>query len=245
MTDPNPSTGVPQFNTAEFPGKAGSEKCQICGLPVGATYYRVQGKLACASCGEKAKTALPSESHSGFLRGVLFGIGGAILGLALYSTFAIVTGLVIGYVSLAVGYIVGKAIRAGARGQGGRHYQIAAILLTYAAVSMSAIPIGIHEYMKAHPNSASPQVTPSANTDSEGTASTSDHPGLGSALLSLAFVGLASPFLELQDPVHGGIGLIILFVGIRIAWQLTGERPADGILGPFSNAPVAQTPSTG
>ena len=60
------------------------------------------------------------------------------------------------------------------------------------------------------------------------------------ALGMLALVGLASPFLELQDPLHGGIGLIILLVGIRIAWQLTAEKPID-IVGPFNNsAPPAK-----
>jgi hypothetical protein len=45
-------------------------------------------------------------------------------------------------------------------------------------------------------------------------------------------LGLASPFLELQDPFHGIIGLVILLVGIRIAWQLTAS-PKIEILGPF------------
>jgi hypothetical protein len=59
--------------------------------------------------------------------------------------------------------------------------------------------------------------------------------GIGTALGMLAFAGLASPFLELQDPLHGAIGLIILLVGIRIAWQLTAEKPID-IVGPFNNS---------
>jgi hypothetical protein len=32
-------------------------------------------------------------------------------------------------------------------GVGGRRYQIAAALLTYSAVSMSAVPLAIHEIM--------------------------------------------------------------------------------------------------
>ena len=36
-----------------------------------------------------------------------------------------------------------KAIMKGTNGIGGRRYQIAAVALTYAAVSLSAIPIGI------------------------------------------------------------------------------------------------------
>ncbi|HEY1925013.1 MAG TPA: hypothetical protein VGG58_07155 [Candidatus Acidoferrum sp.] len=82
------------------------------------------------------------------MRGLLFGIGGAILGLVIYAGFGIVTGLMLGYISLAVGYIVGKAIMKGTNGIGGRRYQIAAMALTYAAVSLSVIPIGISQIIQ-------------------------------------------------------------------------------------------------
>ena len=71
---------------------------------------------------------MPQDSHSAFVRGITFGVGGAILGLILYSGFGIVTGIEIGYLSLAVGFIVGKAIRMGSRGIGGRRYQIAVVV---------------------------------------------------------------------------------------------------------------------
>ena len=63
---------------------------------------------------------------------------------------------------------------------------------------------------------------------------------IGSAIGALLFAGIASPFMELQDPVHGALGLIILFVGLRIAWQLTAEKTLD-ILGPFSKGSTAKT----
>jgi hypothetical protein len=63
---------------------------------------------------------------------------------------------------------------------------------------------------------------------------------IGRALGMLAFAGLASPFLDLENPVHGIIGLVILLVGMRIAWQLTAQKPID-IVGPFNNsAPPAK-----
>jgi predicted lipid-binding transport protein (Tim44 family) len=64
-------------------------------------------------------------------------------------------------------------------------------------------------------------------------------PGLGATILELLLLGLASPFLEMQDPLHGIIGLVILIVGIRIAWQITaGSRRAD-IQGPYENSSAA------
>jgi hypothetical protein len=44
--------------------------------------------------------------------------------------------------------------------------------------------------------------------------------------------------MELADPLHGLIGLVILFVGIRIAWQLTAGKPVN-IVGPLNAAPAA------
>jgi hypothetical protein len=254
----NPS---PQFSTAEYAATPGSERCKSCDQTLGSQYYRVNGALTCAYCTEQTKLRLPQDSHPTFVRGLVFGIGGAILGLALYSAFGIITGLMIGYISLAVGYIVGKAMMKGSNGIGGRRYQIAAVLLTYAAVSMAAIPIGISQIIKqkkehsqAVTNQAAParvqsdpplQTAPMADADepNQPSASTKPKMSMGAALGMLAVAGLASPFLELQDPVHGAIGLIILFVGIRIAWSLTAGAKVD-ILGPFkttsqpANAPA-------
>jgi hypothetical protein len=50
--------------------------------------------------------------------------------------------------------------------------------------------------------------------------------------VTLALVGLASPFLELQNPFHGLIGLVILFVGMQFAWKIT-QGIALQIFGPF------------
>jgi len=83
-------------------------------------------------------------------------------------------------------------------------------------------------------DSSSKEAAPANGTGASSSPESAQKPevGLGAALVGLALVGLASPFLELQDPFHGLIGLVILFVGIRIAWQLTAGPKVD-ILGPF------------
>jgi hypothetical protein len=184
------SDGVPQFTTAEYSGNTGN------------------------ASGEQ----ILKDSHTAFGRGVLFGIGGAILGLGIYVGFALATGWMIGYISLAVGYIVGKAIVMGSGGVGGRRYQVAAVLLTYIAVSLAAIPIAVsqqHAQVSDSPAVGSPKMS------------------FGSAVGTLTLIGLASPFLALSNPAQGIIGLIILFVGIQIAWKITAARPIT-ILGPIS-----------
>lgn len=200
--------------------------------------------MACENCVQALERQQPKDSHAGFVRGLLFGIGAAIVGMFFYAGFTIVTGIYIGYVSLAVGWLVGKAIMLGSKGIGGRRYQIAAIILTYAAVSLAAVPIWISAYVKAKPQSQAIQVqqqqpsTSAANNQLEQTQQ-KPKPNLGKALLQLLLVGLASPFLELQDPLQGIIGLVILLVGIRIAWQITvGSRRAD-IQGPYEVSAAA------
>jgi len=225
LMDDNLGGGVPQFSTAEYGG--GAQPCKVCGKAISGSYYKVNGVVVCAACTQTIKSRFPADSHVAFIRGLLLGIGGAILGLALYVGFAIGTGLVIGFVSLAVGFIVGKAIILGSGGVRGRRYQIAAVLLTYLAVSLSAVPIYIAQQMKhrGEPTAQVAQVQSAAK------------PGAVKVIVALTMLGLASPFLNFADPVHGLIGLVILFVGIRIAWRLTGGKRAD-IVGPLSGPSV-------
>jgi hypothetical protein len=246
---------APQFQTAEYAGFQGKDVCKKCGQPAGDPYYRVGGNMVCASCAEKARLALPVDQHSAFFRAVLFGVGGAIVGLAAYATFAIVTGVVIGFAALAVGYIVAKAMMAGSRGVGGRRYQIAAALLTYFAVSMSVIPISIAQYIQHHQKNAQSQSqqTSAENNDlashsgdTSGASANGKNINIGAAVVSLLFVGIAAPFLELRDPIHGGIGLVILYVGIQIAWKMAkGTASAGDIAGPFRNPTPAAPPALG
>jgi hypothetical protein len=240
------STTPPQFGTAEYKS-AGGETCRACKQTITGEYYRVNGVQACAACVEKVKQEMPKDTHAAFMRAILFGVGGAIAGLIVYSVFGIVTGIVIGYVSLAVGWLVGKAIRLGSKGVGGRRYQIVAVAFTYAAVSMSAIPMGIAQIVKEKKAKENVVVTsPQGNANSpaaagDGTPSepAAKEPGepkekmsAGAAIGALLFAGLASPFLELGDEPGGIIGLVILFVGMNIAWKLTAGAKLD-IVGPF------------
>src|SRR5579859_1133268 len=246
------STTPPQFGTAEYKSATGGETCRACKQTITGEYYRVNGVQACAACVGKVKEQMPKDTHAAFVRGMLFGVGGAIAGLIVYSVFGIVTGIVIGYVSLAEGWLVGKAIRAGSKGVGGRRYQIVAVAFTYAAVSMSAIPMGIAQYMKEKKAKENVVVTsPQGNADSPATpgdgttgepapssAAPKEKMSMGAAIGALVFAGLASPFLGLGDEPGGIIGLVILFVGMNIAWKLTSAPKLD-IVGPFKASETA------
>ena len=245
LMDENGSGGVPQFATAEYSNKAAGAACSSCQNPIRGEYYRVNGAQTCADCARRIRDSVPGDTPTSLARGILFGVGAALLGLGIYAAFALTTGLMIGYISLAVGYLVGKAIVMGSGGRGGRRYQIAAVVLTYAAVSLAAVPIAISLHLKQKHAQQQAQVPPAAlrqTPEQDQTAAhsrtqdsvTDDKPKMrpSKALGLLALIGLASPFLALSDPVGGVIGLIILFVGIRIAWKITAVKPLD-ILGPI------------
>lgn len=204
--------GAPQFATAEYAPNSSKLSCAACRQAISGSYFQIKGAPVCAGCTATIRAQAPKDSHAAFMRAILFGIAGALIGLALYVAFALATGLVIGWVSLAVGWIVGKGMHMGSGGVGGRRYQIVAALLTYVAVSMSAVPIAIYQGGRLH-----------------------HIPMDGEILARLAWLGIASPILELRDTVSGLIGLVILFVGIRFAWRFTAGQSLK-ISGPFTAA---------
>jgi hypothetical protein len=195
--------------------------------------------MACAACAGQARNGQPKDSHSAFARGLGLGSLAAIAGLILYAAVNIITGWTIGYLALAVGWMVGKGITKGSSGIGGRRYQIAAVLLTYFAISMAGIPIRIAYATKHRPVVA--QNAASANSATNATPTGTTTPpkpkrnlSIGAALGGLLLLGLASPFLEFTANVGGAaIGLFILFIGLRIAWTITAARRLS-VDGPFS-----------
>lgn len=246
------NSNVPQFGTAEYARKPGADTCQSCGAGIPDQYFRINGALACPICANQAQAKAPKDTHAAFVRGLTFGIGGAVVGLIVYAAFGILTGLVIGYVSLAVGWIVGKAIKKGSKGIGGLRYQIAAVILTYSAVSLAAVPMGIAQYLKsekAHKSAvhlsqpSAPETAADPVTEEPPSTPTAPRPRLSKGALAerLFLLGLASPFLEFKESPSSFIGLFILFIGLRIAWQLTDETTAL-VLGPFKSNTVPASP---
>ena len=242
------STNLPSFDKAQYAlnPTPGSDQCTLCQQPIAASYYRVNGSLACEPCATQATPNVLADSNAAFTRAVLYGMGAAILGMILYAIFEIATGIIIGYLAIGVGYLVGKAMKRGSHNRGGRRYQIAAALLTYASVSLAAIPVAIYSYKDHKPaqTAAAPSNATSNQFPFPGETTPKPEPKpqpvhLGMLLVTLAGLGLASPFLELADGIGGIIGLFILFLGIRAAWSLTSgvDASAPDISGPYSAQP--------
>ncbi len=270
------SNEVPQFQTAEFSSERPAQSedvCALCRQPIHGSYYRIRGAMACEACTQQVLMRKPVDTHAAFVRAVFFGCGAALLGLILYSAVGIIFHLEIGFISLAVGYMVGKAMMKGSGEIGGRRYQWVAVVLTYAAVTVSAVPVGISQYMASHnhtkqirqgtattqPTPTAPKVAPGSSPAAQGTQPSQDAAAnadqkvapsqtatpaaaprtingwkLLKLLALLLGYGLASPVLGvMSSPLSGLIGVVILFVGVRIAWQIAAGRSLPAIEGPF------------
>ncbi len=193
---------IPGLQPGQHPGelKPVEIKCSVCGGLVSGQKYVLNAQPACARCAVAA--GAPVDSGTAFSTAVVYGVGAAFAGLAFYAGFTIAFHFYIGYVALAVGWIIGKAMMAGSKGIGGRKYQIVAILLTYFAISLASVPILIAE--------------------AYGKGQDIDWAKFSGVLV---VYGIASPILDLLGGVGFGlIGLLILFVGLRVAWRLTAAK---------------------
>jgi hypothetical protein len=190
----------PKPGRARRTAVSGAQSCAFCSCFLSHAFFRINGQMACPRCAEKASAGLTIESPASFPQGLAYGIAAALAGMALYATCMIVTHLYLGYVALAMGWVVGKAMMNGSNGAGGRPYQVVAVLLTYASISMAQIPVLIVA------------AAPASDVD------------WGDEMGRLAMWGIAAPFLDLTRGIEGLIGLAILLLGMRVAWKMTAAK---------------------
>lgn len=134
-----------------------------------------------------------------FPRALVLGLIGAAIGMVLYAGFTILTKIEIGYMALVVGFVVAKGMMMGSKGTGGLQYQITAAVLTYVAISLSEIPIVV--YRNKIPLN------------------------LLNWREAIRY-SLVSPFHTFETSIRNGfLGLLIVLVGMAVAWKLTAEKP--------------------
>lgn len=222
------------FDSAEYESIGNAGRCRICSRNIFDNYYRVNNQVSCAKCAGESREGQPADSRAAFSRGLCLGMVAAVMGLVLYATFAIATSFYFGFVALGVGWLVAKAILIGSNGMGGRRYQIAAVLLAYIAISTSAIPIKIVTTLRHHKEKISQQRSineaeaSSANLQSQASPKLE----LRDIALKLLMLGIASPLLDMHDPLRGFFGMIILLLSLRIAYGTAGAQALD-VDGPF------------
>jgi len=251
-SDQTPAPHELQFEHADVlpaEGASGpsSQLCVACKRPTGNTYYHAQGRVVCPLCAQRIQTFQQAPPPMSFARAVLYGAGAALGGCILYAAVAIITGWEFGLVAIVVGYMVGKAIRAGSNGLGGRPQQILAVILTYFAITTSYIPVFIYEAVHHPEKFAQTRATQgsaaqSGNPDSANPAAPEPprkpRMGLAAAITMLLLLAAAAPFLGLTSGFSGIITLFLIYIGIRQAWRLTA-RSEILVMGPYETAPAS------
>jgi hypothetical protein len=224
-----------QFDRAEFPEAAAPTGCAFCQAPLVASYFQVNGRMACEGCRYRMEAAEPGGLGVGrFARAVGAGTAAAIAGALLYYAISALTGYEFGLIAIVVGFAVGSAVRWGSKGRGGWRYQVLAMALTYLAIVATYVPPIIKELREQDGKSASAAADGSAAAAStEATAEAKTPPSLGAFLISLAvftaFV-CAVPFLAGLQNI---MGIVIIGIGLYEAWKLNKRIPLT-ITGPHT-----------
>jgi hypothetical protein len=223
-----------------------SATCASCGRELVDQYFECNGLHVCEVCKVRAEEQYKNDkSWVHMPKALLFGFGAALTGCILYYLFLKVFKINFGLIAIAVGWMVGKAVMRGSNYRGGLRYQIAAVALTYFAITFSYVPLifeGFAEQMKKEKEQHT-KATGELDTTKKQTirSSTGEVPTSGSVLLALAMlflVILAAPFLQGFSNI---IGWVIIAFGLWEAWKFTREVPF-GASGPYDLKPAEQPP---
>lgn len=195
--------------------------CHFCKRAIERSYFRVGSVMACPECVAKEALEEQRTKRKYFWRGIMFGVPTSIIcflimwGVDEFSTIGSsplfsAGAFLRGTAAVFTGFLIGTAMKDGAKNRGSRELQIFSLVLTYLAYSMAIVPYVLNRL-------PSSKVTKSS-------------------VLTVFLVGLASPFLAIVKSPLAISGLIVLFFALRFAWSATGVSPEVSVSGPFDSA---------
>ena len=205
-----------QFEKAEFNDHKALGNCVMCTKVLADQYWHANGQNICPNCAANIEFTQQAPARAVLAKGALYAAGAAIGCAIAYAAILIITKYELALISIAVGWLVGKAVRQGTGGQGGRAVQYIAVAATYIAISGSLFF----------------QIAYSLFQEGK-TASLSGY-------FTLAIVSLGKPFFELSEGFQGILGVAILFFGLHQAWQQTRGIEIT-LAGPYPVQTVEQT----
>lgn len=244
-----------QFTTVEpsaGPAQASVRGCSACNQPIHTTYYAVGNQLICPRCRDLIAGPQGGSRAGRLFKATVFGLGAGLLGALAWFLVRRLAGLQIGLLAVAVGYMVGRAVRAGSGHRGGRGYQVLAVVLTYCSICANFMP-DVFEMIFKHQGShhvtapaGSTGKTDSASADeahdssatggSDDTTGPRKNVGIGKALGALVALTILVFVMTLAVPFMGGmspIGLLIAAFALWEAWKMNARRQLP-IAGPYT-----------
>jgi len=237
-----------QFQKAEF--ESPKAACALCQRAMAGRYFHLNGQMICPECAAKVQAGQQRPQNAWIVRGLLYGLGAAALCSAGYALFTYVTGFELALIAIVVGHVIGKAVRKGSNGLGGRRCQVLAVILTYGAITISYVPLIVKGIVDAQGKRSSTvaagrtggvsgasadgaQPSPVAPSSQQGSQTRPARQiGLMAALGMIAGISLISPFLALSDGFSGVITILIIGFGLMQAWKQTARDPRL-LMGPY------------
>lgn len=253
-----------QFDKAEFAGPAPHATCGRCSRLLDDEYYEAAGTTICSTCA----TAMRSRgTATETMRALAFGAAAALLGSIVWYAVIKLLDMELGLLAIAVGFLVGLAVRKGSNGRGGARFQAIAIALTYISITASYAPFVLKGLVEAAKTDKTDKTEEAPNgdkskgaaakdegaarrsggTDQAGSAAppatatdagaANEPPTIGGLLLFLGVLLL----LAMASPFLAGakniIGIIIIAIALYEAWKLNRRIPVQG---PFRRAAQPQ-----
>jgi hypothetical protein len=202
--------------------------CHFCKCAIARSYFRVGSVMACPECVARESVAEQKTKWKYFWRGISFGVPAAILSClimwgvyefasldssSLFSAGAYLRGTA----AVGAGFLIGTAIKVGAKNRSSQALQICALVFTYFAYSMAIVPLMLDKL-------------PSSKLT------------IPTVLMIILFASI-SPFLAVLKSPLAITGLITLLVAFRFAWAATAGSPEVAVDGPFDSAdPYSEKP---
>ena len=255
QSQPPASGGAPagpalQFETAQPIAAAaatvpGAMACANCRQGLTSEYFEVGGQVICPGCRNSIGAALASAGgKERLVLATVYGGGAALVGALIWWGVRAATGYEVGLIAVAVGLLVGFAVRAGSQGRGGRRFQVLAVILTYLGITLNYVPDIIKGIGERADKAASKTADGAEKSAAADAPARSDAPAAKKApgVLSL-FVGLALIVgIAAAAPFLGGasniIGLLIIGFALWEAWKVNRGMKVV-INGPFRIGAVA------
>ncbi|HEX3531547.1 MAG TPA: hypothetical protein VH988_31195 [Thermoanaerobaculia bacterium] len=203
--------------------------CSFCSTPLYSSYYEINGRAVCEACRYRVEQQVESGAGAGgFGRAALAGLGAAAVGSGLYYGVRALTGYEIGLVAILVGFMVGKAVRWGTLGRGGRGYQVLAVFLTYMSISSTYLPVIFKSIAEGRKDKA----TVAAQVDPAQKPAAAERLTPGTVLVGLGALFLIAAAGPILAGTHSPILLLIVGFGLWEAWKLNRRFPLT-ITGPL------------
>ncbi len=237
-----------QFDTAEFQTQSQPSACAVCRIPLVREHYTAGSSTVCERCRTNLQTAVDGGGARRMLGAVALGGLAAFFGALAYALLTFLTRRQFAIVSIALGYVVGAAVRLGSSRRGGWKYQLLAVVLTYGSIGTALVLAATIELVQEQDSKGS---TPNAftklmhsETESQPASSATSQPEipkeLGPAMAQLGLL-LGEIFLVLiamafSVPVLaiGESPLLLVIIGFALlqAWRLNKGERLD-FAGPF------------